>query len=240
MKRHANASHVWRYYRCMKRLIVMDIDSTLIEEEVIDELGAACGHKDAIAEITRAAMNGEIDFSQALRQRVSLLRGLDTSIYDRVYQRLHVTYGAQELITTAHARGWKVGVVSGGFYEIADKLVADLKIDYCLAHTLGVQTDGTLDGTVTSPIVTKDTKLSALRTWAEREGIPLSATVAIGDGANDIPMIQAAGIGIAFCAKPVTRQAAPYHIDERNLSSVLDIISHVYEANESLRGTRNV
>lgn len=208
-----------------KRLIVMDIDSTLIEEEVIDELGTAIGRGNRIAAITARAMNGEIDFSQALRERVSLLRGLDTSIFDAVCTRLHVTNGARHLIDEAHRREWKVGVVSGGFHEVADKLVQALHIDYCLAHTLGVQRDGhTLDGTVTSPIVTKETKLAKLKEWAYTEGVDMNHTVAIGDGANDIPMIQAAGVGIAFCAKPVVREAAPYQITTRNLALALDII----------------
>ncbi|OTA26990.1 phosphoserine phosphatase SerB [Alloscardovia macacae] len=211
-----------------QRLLVMDIDSTLIDEEVIDELGDACGFGQQISEITARAMNGEIDFAQALQQRVRLLKGLSTDIFDEVYARLHITNGARTLIDTAHARDWTVGVVSGGFHEVADKLVAELGIDYCYAHTLGTSTreDGqsVLDGTVTSDIVTKETKLAQLRAWARENDLTLDQTIAIGDGANDIPMIQAAGVGIAFCAKPVTRAAAPYQINERNLALALDII----------------
>ena len=211
-----------------KRIIVMDIDSTLIDEEVIDELGAACGYGEQIADITARAMNGKIDFRQALHERVRLLDGLSTDIFEKVYDRLHVTYGARTLIDTAHDRGWVVGIVSGGFHEVADMLVRDLGIDYCYAHRLGVREDEqaglVLDGTVTSDVVTKETKKARLFEWAEQEGVDIAHTLAIGDGANDIPMIQAAGVGIAFCAKPVTRQAAPFHIDERDLSLALDII----------------
>ncbi|TCD55015.1 phosphoserine phosphatase SerB [Alloscardovia theropitheci] len=211
----------------MKRLLVMDIDSTLIEEEVIDELGKTCGLGDQISAITARAMNGEIDFRQAIAQRVHLLRGLTTSIFDDVFNTLHITNGARELIDTAHHRGWKVGVVSGGFHEVADKLVEELSIDYCYAHSLGTMSvDGrvVLDGTLASDVVTKETKLRKLKEWAALNDIDMRNTIAIGDGANDIPMITEAGIGIAFCAKPITRQAAPFHIDERDLSLALRII----------------
>ncbi|WP_018143082.1 phosphoserine phosphatase SerB [Alloscardovia criceti] len=212
----------------VKRIIVMDIDSTLIEEEVIDELGAACGFGEEIAAITSDAMNGRMDFTQALHERVGLLKGLPTTIFDEVFRRLHVTKGARTLIDTAHARGWKVGVVSGGFHEVADKLVAELGIDYCYAHALGTTLDtegrSVLDGTLSSEVVTKWSKKAQLEAWAAAESVELQHTVAIGDGANDIPMIQTAGIGIAFCAKEVTRKAAPFHIDERNLALALDII----------------
>ena len=205
------------------RLIVMDIDSTLINEEVIDLLGEEAGVGARVAQITERAMRGEFDFRQALEERVGLLAGLDKSVFDRTFARVTFTPGALELVEAAHTRGWKVGVVSGGFHEVADRIVVAAGIDYCLANRLEV-VDGRLTGRLAAEIVTKERKLEALRTWAAELGLSMSQTVAMGDGANDIPMIQAAGTGIAFCAKPKTQAAAPHHIDERNLMLALPII----------------
>lgn len=205
------------------RLIVMDIDSTLINEEVIDLLGEEAGVGVRVAAITERAMRGELDFKQALEERVGLLAGLDREVFDRTFARVTFTPGALELIRTAHERGWKVGVVSGGFHEVADRIVEAAGIDYCLANRLEVQ-NGKLTGKLAAEIVTRERKLEALRSWAHELGLPMSQTVAMGDGANDIPMIQAAGTGIAFCAKPKTREAAPFAINERNLMLAMDII----------------
>ena len=206
-----------------RRLIVMDIDSTLINEEVIDLLGEEAGVGEQVADITERAMRGELDFAQALNERVGLLAGLDASVFDRTFARVTFTPGALELVRTAHERGWKVGVVSGGFHEVADRIVDAAGIDYCLANRLEVEA-GRLTGRLAAKIVTKERKLESLKAWAAELGIPLSRTVAMGDGANDIPMIQAAGVGIAFCAKPKTRAAAPHAIDERNLMLALPLI----------------
>lgn len=206
-------------------LLVMDVDSTLIDEEVIDELGEEAGVGERIALITERAMNGELDFRQALNERVALLKGMPVSIFDRVYARLHFTNGALALIDELHAHDWKVGVVSGGFHEIVDRLAADAGLDYYIANRLGVdEAHHVLTGDVIDPIVTKDVKLAHLHAWADENGIPRNQTVAVGDGANDLPMIGAAGLGIAFCAKPVVRAAAPHSIDERDLRKVLDFI----------------
>lgn len=205
------------------RLIVMDIDSTLINEEVIDLLGEEAGVGEQVAAITERAMRGEIDFKQALEERVGLLAGLGQEVFDRTFERVTFTPGALELVQAAHERGWKVGVVSGGFHEVADKIVAAAGIDFCLANHLEV-VEGKLTGKLAAVIVTRERKLDALRSWAHELGLPLSQTVAMGDGANDIPMIQAAGTGIAFCAKPKTREAAPFAINERNLMLAMDII----------------
>lgn len=205
------------------RLIVMDIDSTLINEEVIDLLGEEAGVGEQVAAITERAMRGEIDFKQALEERVGLLAGLGQEVFDRTFERVTFTPGALELVQAAHVRGWKVGVVSGGFHEVADRIVETAGIDYCLANRLEVQ-GGKLTGKLAAEIVTRERKLDALRSWAHELGLPLSQTVAMGDGANDIPMIQAAGTGIAFCAKPKTREAAPFAINERNLMLAMDII----------------
>lgn len=205
------------------RLIVMDIDSTLINEEVIDLLGEEAGVGEQVAAITERAMRGEIDFKQALEERVGLLAGLGQEVFDRTFERVTFTPGALELVQAAHERGWKVGVVSGGFHEVADRIVETAGIDYCLANRLEVQGDK-LTGKLAAEIVTRERKLDALRSWARELGLPLSQTVAMGDGANDIPMIQAAGTGIAFCAKPKTREAAPFAINERNLMLAMNII----------------
>ena len=205
------------------RLIVMDLDSTLINEEVIDLLGEEAGVGEQVAAITERAMRGEIDFKQALEERVGLLAGLGQEVFDRTFERVTCTPGALELVRAAHERGWKVGVVSGGFHEVADRIVETAGIDYCLANRLEV-VDGKLTGKLAAEIVTRERKLDALRSWAQELGLPLSQTVAMGDGANDIPMIQAAGTGIAFCAKPKTREAAPFAINERNLMLAMDII----------------
>lgn len=205
------------------RLIVMDIDSTLINQEVIDLLGDEAGIGERIADITARAMRGELDFRAALAERVGLLKGLPVEVFDRVYARVTFTPGARELVATAHGRGWKVGVVSGGFHEVADRLVADAGIDYCLANRLEVA-DGYLTGRTVGDVVTRELKLATMTRWAEEVGCGLPGAIAIGDGANDIPMILAAGIGIAFCAKPATRAAAPHAIDERDLMRAFDII----------------
>lgn len=205
-------------------LLVMDVDSTLIDEEVIDQLGLAAGVGEGIAAITRRAMEGGMDFRQALRERVELLRGLPISVFGEVRASVHFTRGALDLITELHRHGWKVGAVSGGFREIVDGLASDAHLDHWLANRLEVA-DGRLTGRVLDDIVTRDVKLDALRRWADEDGIPMEQTVAVGDGANDIPMIGAAGLGIAFCAKKAVREAAHHSIDERDLRRVLDYLS---------------
>ena len=204
-------------------LIVMDIDSTLINQEVIDLLGEEAGVGGRVAEVTERAMRGELDFRQALEERVGLLAGLDESVFDRTFARVTFTPGALDLVAEAHRRGWKVGVVSGGFHEVADRIVAAADIDYCLANRLEV-VDGKLTGKLAAEIVTKERKLEALRRWANGLGISMEQTIAMGDGANDIPMILAAGVGIAYCATPKVQAAAPHHIGERNLMLAWDII----------------
>ncbi len=204
-------------------LLVMDVDSTLIDEEVIDQLGEAAGCGEQIAKVTERAMRGEMEFCEALRARVALLKGLPVSVFDTVHDSLHFTRGAIELIEELHAYGWKVGVVSGGFHEVVDRLAAEAKIDYWLANRLELA-DGKLTGQVVGSIVCKTSKLHALQAWAKRDGVDMAQTVAVGDGANDIPMIQAAGLGIAFCAKPKTQLAADYALNERDLTKVLDLL----------------
>ena len=166
-----------------------------------------------------------MDFEAALRERVALLKGLPEDIFTRIAEKIHFTPGAEDLVKELHKRGYKVGLVSGGFHEIVDRLAEQLGIDYVKANRLEIQ-QGFLTGQVLGEIVTKDTKLSMLKAWAVENKLDLNQTIAMGDGANDLPMIQAAGIGIAFMAKPIVREQAPYQIQERNLYRVIDLLDN--------------
>nr|WP_019314765.1 phosphoserine phosphatase SerB [Streptococcus mutans] len=209
-----------------KGLLVMDVDSTLVQEEVIDLLGDEAGVGQQVADITERAMRGELDFRQALEERVATLEGLPESIFDKVYARIHFNKNAKELVAELHARGYKVGLVSGGFHETVDRLAAEAGIDYVKANHLEV-VDGILTGKTYGDIVTKEIKVQKLRDWAIENELVLSQTIAMGDGANDLPMIHEAGIGIAFCAKPIVRQQAPYQINEPDLYKVIEILDEV-------------
>ncbi|HEL2104831.1 TPA: phosphoserine phosphatase SerB [Streptococcus suis] len=204
-------------------LLVMDVDSTLILEEGIDLLGEDAGLGEQVAAITERAMRGELDFEEALRERVALLKGLPVSVFDRIIKKIHFTLGAAELVSELKMRGYKVAVVSGGFHETVDRLAAQLELDYVRANRLEV-VDGVLTGQVLGEIVTKDTKKACLEEWAAENGLSLSQTIAMGDGANDLPMIQRAGIGVAFCAKPIVQEQAPYQINEKNLYKLIEIL----------------
>ena len=206
-----------------KGLLVMDVDSTLILEEAIDILGDKASVGAKVAQITERAMRGELDFEAALRERVGLLKGLPESIFEEVLAEIHFTPGAAQLVDELHRRGIKVGLVSGGFHETVDVLAQNLGIDYVQANRLEVK-DGYLTGRVLGQIVTKAVKLQKLQDWAAENDLGLEQTIAMGDGANDLPMIGAAGIGIAFCAKPLVRQQAPYQINEKNLYKVIEIL----------------
>lgn len=209
-----------------KGLLVMDVDSTLVQEEVIDLLGDEAGVGQQVADITERAMRGELDFRQALEERVATLEGLPESIFDKVYARIHFNKNAKELVAKLHARGYKVGLVSGGFHKTVDRLAAEAGIDYVKANHLEV-VDGVLTGKTYGDIVTKEIKVQKLRDWAVENELVLSQTIAMGDGANDLPMIHEAGIGIAFCAKPIVRQQAPYQINEPDLYKVIEILDEV-------------
>ncbi len=211
-----------------KGLLVMDVDSTLILEEAIDILGDKASVGAKVAQITERAMRGELDFEAALRERVGLLKGLPESIFEEVLAEIHFTPGAAQLVDELHRRGIKVGLVSGGFHETVDVLAQDLGIDYVQANRLEVK-DGYLTGRVLGQIVTKAVKLQKLQDWAAENDLGLEQTIAMGDGANDLPMIGAAGIGIAFCAKPLVRQQAPYQINEKNLYKVIEILDSQQE-----------
>lgn len=211
--------------KTVKGLLVMDVDSTLIMEEGIDLLGEEAGVGAQVAAITERAMRGELDFEAALLERVTLLKGLPEDIFARIAERIHFTPGAEDLVKELHKRGYKVGLVSGGFHETVDRLAEQLGIDYVKANRLEIQ-QGLLTGQVLGEIVTKDTKLAMLKAWAAENKLELNQTIAMGDGANDLPMIQAAGMGIAFMAKPIVREQAPYQIQECNLYRVIDLLDN--------------
>lgn len=210
----------------VKGLLVMDVDSTLIMEEGIDLLGEEAGVGPQVADITERAMRGELDFEAALRERVSLLKGLPETVLDKILARIHFTPGAEDLVKELHQRGYKVAVVSGGFHQTVDVLAERLNLDYVKANRLEI-INGLLTGRVLGEIVTKDVKKAKLEEWALENGLDMADTIAMGDGANDLPMIQAAGIGIAFCAKPIVEKEAPYRITEKNLYKAIDIIDEV-------------
>jgi phosphoserine phosphatase len=205
------------------RLIVMDVDSTLIQDEVIDLLAARAGCADEVAKVTASAMRGELDFAASLRERAALLAGLDAAVLDEVRAALRLTPGATTLIRTLKRLGYKCGIVSGGFTAVIQPLADQLGIDYVAANTLEV-TGGRLTGRVREPIVDKDGKTAALRRFAQAAGVPLSQTVAVGDGANDLGMIGAAGLGVAFNAKPVVRDAADTAVNVPYLDTVLYLL----------------
>lgn len=200
---------------------MLDVDSTLIDQEVIDELAKIAGLGDQVSEITSRAMAGELDFENALRQRVRLLKGHSKEILTQVRAKITLTHGAEELISTLHSLGVKVGIVSGGFEEVIAPLAGELKLDFFRANRLAID-NGVLTGEVSGRIIGRHEKAEALRDFAKDSGVDISQTVAVGDGANDIEMIKSAGLGIAFCAKAVLRSEASVAIDVRDLRQVLN------------------
>ena len=207
-------------HRRAKHLVVMDADSTLLQNEVIDLLADACGCALEVSRITEAAMAGEIDFAESLRRRVALLKGLPESVIDEVRAKLTLTPGARTLLRTLHRLGYVPAVVSGGFVEVLAPLLAELHVDYLEANELEI-VDGKLTGQLAAPIVDRAAKARALERFAAEVGVPLEQTVAVGDGANDIDMISVAGLGIAFNAKPVVREHADAALSVPYLDAVL-------------------
>jgi phosphoserine phosphatase len=223
--------------RWAKKLVVMDVDSTLIAQEVIELLGAHAGVAKEIKEITDSAMRGELDFEASLRARVALLKGLPESIIEVVRAEISLTPGARTLVTTLHKLGHSVAVVSGGFLSIIEPILKELGIIHYKANTLEI-IDGLLTGALTGPVIDRAAKASALREFAEREGVALSETIAIGDGANDLDMIAAAGLGIAFNAKPAVKAAADSSVSAPYLDSVLYLLGITREEIEEAGATR--
>ncbi|MBW8482931.1 phosphoserine phosphatase SerB [Actinomadura parmotrematis] len=209
--------------RRAKRLIVMDVDSTLIQGEVIELLAEEAGCLEEVAKVTEAAMRGELDFEGSLRERVALLAGLDAGALATVAGRVELASGARTLVRTLKRLDYKFAIVSGGFTQITDGLAADLGIDYAAANTLEIE-NGRLTGRVTGPVIDRAGKAEALARFARQAGVPISQTVAIGDGANDLDMLQAAGLGIAYNAKPVVREAADTAVNVPYLDTILFLL----------------
>ena len=204
-------------------LVVLDADSTLIREEAIELLAEAAGSLEHVAAVTERAMRGELDFAASLRERVATLAGLGTEVLASARERMTPTDGVLELIDGVHAAGGRVGVVSGGFHELLDPLAERLGLDFCRANRLEVA-DGRLTGRVHGAIVDAAAKAAAVVEWADAAGIALTRTVAVGDGANDLLMLDRAALGVAFCAKPVVRAHADVAIDRADLGGVLALL----------------
>ena len=203
-------------------LVVLDCDSTTIQDEVIELLAESAGTRELVAEITERAMLGELDFSASLAERVATLAGTPESVFAEAYGKVRLSPGIRELIDAVHARGGKVGVVSGGFLEVVDLLAEDLGLDFWLANRLEVQ-DGALTGRTVGPVIDAEAKAQTLRAWAEQSGTPLTHTVAIGDGANDLKMMAISGLSIAFNAKPIVREHADVSI-EHDLAQAIPLL----------------
>ncbi len=210
-------------YRRNRRLVVFDMDSTLIQQEVIDELGREAGVMEQVAAITESAMRGEIDFRESLRRRLALLEGLDAAVLERVGERIRLTEGAERLITNLRHLGYKTAILSGGFTYFGHCLQRKLGIDYVHANQLEI-VDGKLTGRVVGPVVDGERKAQLLREIAGMEGLDLEQVIAVGDGANDLPMLRTAGLGVAFHAKPLVRASARHAISTLGLDAILYLI----------------
>lgn len=210
-------------YRRNRRLVAFDMDSTLIEAEVIDELAALAGVGEQVSEITERAMRGEIDFSESFRARVALLEGLEESALEKVAGRLKITEGAEHLISTLRTLGYKTAILSGGFTYFARYLQTRLGMDYVYANDLDIA-DGRVTGKITGTIVDGARKAELLSKLAREEGVDLQQVIAVGDGANDLPMLSIAGLGIAFRAKPLVKKSAEQSISTLGLDAILYLL----------------
>jgi phosphoserine phosphatase len=205
------------------RLIVMDVDSTLVQGEVIEMLAARAGCQAEVAAVTEQAMRGEVDFEQSLRARVALLRGLDASCLDQVYDDLLLAPGARTMVRTLKRLGYRFAMVSGGFSQVTDRIAADLGFDFAHANELEI-VDGKLTGRIVGDVVDRAGKAEALRRFAAEVGVPVESVIAIGDGANDLDMLNAAGLGIAYNAKPVVQQAAHTSVNVPYLDTIIYLL----------------
>jgi len=207
----------------VKGLCVMDVDGTLILEEVIDLLGREAGREEEISQITSQAMRGELNFERSLRDRVSLLEGLPISVFDKVFKSIHLTPNVQEFISILQKNGIQVGLVSGGFIPLVERLAKSLGITYFSANNLEVK-DGHLTGKLIGQIISPQVKKETLEQWRKELKLSKDRTVAIGDGANDLLMLKSSELGIAFCAKEVLKKEIPNHVDKRDFLEVLPLI----------------
>ena len=207
----------------VKGLCVMDVDGTLILEEVIDILGREAGREEEISQITSRAMRGELNFESSLRKRVSLLEGLPVSVFDKAFDSIHLSPNVQEFISILQKNGILVGLVSAGFTPIVERLAKFLGMTYFFANQLEVK-DGLLTGKLVGHIISPEVKQATLEQWRKELKLPKERTIAIGDGANDLLMLKSAGLGIAFCAKEVLKKEIPHHVDKRNFLEVLPLI----------------
>ncbi len=205
------------------RLIVLDVDSTLIQGEVIELIARHAGQLPHVERLTAAAMAGELDFEEALRERVALLKGLDATVLDQVYDALVLAPGARTMVRVLRRLGYRFALVSGGFSQITDRLAADLGIHYSRANELEIE-GGVLTGRIVGSVVDRAGKATALKEFADAVGVPLEATIAIGDGANDLDMLNAAGLGIAFNAKAVVREAADTSVNVPYLDAIMYLL----------------
>ena len=204
-------------------LCVLDVDGTLIEEEVIDLLGKEAECENEVSLLTAQAMRGELDFEESLRKRVSLLQGLSVDKFEHLYTQVHFSKNAQEFVKILQKHDIEVGLVSGGFIPIVERLATEIGIRLIAANRLEVK-DGFLTGKLEGEIITREVKEETLIRWTEELDLPIERTVAIGDGANDLAMLKRAGIGVAFCAKDFLKNEIPHHIDERDLTKVMELI----------------
>ena len=205
-------------------ICVLDVDGTLIEEEVIDLLGKEAECEEEVALLTAQAMRGELDFEASLKRRVSLLKGLSINVFDKIYHELHLSKNATNFIKVLQENQIEVGLVSGGFTTIVERLAKDLGVSLYTANQLEIRDDH-LTGNLIGPIISREVKEETLVSWANRLEVPLECTIAVGDGANDLKMLKRAGIGIGFCAKEIVKKEIPLQIDERDLTKVLDKIN---------------
>lgn len=209
----------------VRPLVVLDCDSTTIQDEVIELLAEVAGTRELVANVTERAMRGELDFSESLYERVATLSGTPDTAFEAVYRRVRLSPGIHALVEEVHSRGGKVGVVSGGFHEVLDPIAADLNIDFWRANRLRV-VDGKLNGETFGPVIDAAAKAAALREWSADAGIPLEHSVAIGDGANDLRMMAIAGLSVAYNAKPIVREQAMVSI-ENDLSKVIPLLDRL-------------